>query len=299
LFEIQNLRYLILYENSIHLIDGNALTNLHPFSKILIENNKLQCNCYMMPFIEWLLNRPDSERGITVMHDEFCAAPEKREHEKIIKVNIPWVECNRDLFINRCILCGTALVLVIVLVIGLVKYLWKDIKYRQMVRRARKHNGYIPIDGFESEIYDAFVSYHPEKRIWVQDVMTPELGKGDLEFTLMYDINILPTGSESYFSGIFTHMDRSRHVIFLVTRGWMKEGMNEFEMEAAIDLLKQSKRHTLIVIMMENIPQKEMSETLKLMVRNNFCLKWSENEKEQRHFWRDLKLELGKKKYMN
>ncbi|CAH1802383.1 unnamed protein product [Owenia fusiformis] len=269
------------------------------FCVITLENNMLPCNCEMEPFRKWLIHLSGDVTEIVVNHDKLCAAPEWREHDELLKAKIPWMECNSDLFTRICVVSGTALVLVIALTIALLKYFWKDIKYRQMVRKARKHNGYIPIDGIEDEIYDAFISYHPEKRIWVQDVMTAELGKGDLEFTLMYDINILPTGNESYFGGIFSHMDRSRHVIFLVTRGWMKEGMNEFEMEAAIDLLKQSKRHTLIVIMMENIPQKEMSETLKLMVRNNFCLKWSENEKEQRKFWRDLKLELGKKKYLN
>ncbi|CAH1783201.1 unnamed protein product [Owenia fusiformis] len=292
--------------NSISLIDGTALTVVG--QDIQIENNVIECNCATQPFTKWLRRRKH-QRGL-VTHDKFCASPTGPTNEELLKFELTWVQCNMEAFVRIISLSVSSVILIGILTASLLKYFWRDIKYMQLVRRAKQHNGYIPIvdpndnqndilidDIQDDEVYDAFISYHSEKRIWVRDVMTPELTKGDVQFSLIHDDNIIP-GQESYFGGLMSHMDRSRHIIFLVTRGWMQEGWNEFEMDSAIDMLTQTKRHTLIVVLMENIPQKEMSHKLKLMVRHNVCLKWSEEERKQRKFWRDLKLELGKKRYM-
>ncbi|CAH1774858.1 unnamed protein product [Owenia fusiformis] len=281
-----------LSQNAIQSIDGNAFANIFNafVIEVKIDNNLLACNCEIRPFRNWL--KYNNYRNLE--YDEFCKSPNKRIKEKLLHFEITWLECNKDFFIKLCAISGSCFLITVILIATLLKYFWKDIKYKRMVWKAKHHNHVIPAN--DEEIYDAFVSYHSEKRIWVNQVMTRELCEGDLDFSLIHDDNIIP-GQESYFSGIMTHMDRSRHIIFLVTRGWMKEGWNEFEMNAAIDMLSQSKRHTLIVILMENIPQKEMSGELRLMVRNNVCLKWSEEDGKQQRFWRDLKLELGKKKF--
>ncbi|CAH1772285.1 unnamed protein product [Owenia fusiformis] len=270
----------------------------------------LTLNNLAQPFTNWLRRRKH-QKG-KVYHDKLCSSSEGPTNQELLKFELTWLECNMEVFIRIIALSVSSVVLVGIITASLLKYFWQDIKYMQLVRRAKRHHGYIripvddpnaiqddiPMDGGnpEDEIYDAFVSYHSEKRIWVRDVMTPELTKGEVPFSLIHDDNIIP-GQESYFGGLMSHMDRSRHIIFLVTRGWMKEGWNEFEMDSAIDMLTQTKRHTLIVILLEHIPQKEMSHKLKLMVRHNVCLKWSEEEGKQRTFWRDLKLELGKKRY--
>ncbi|CAH1783202.1 unnamed protein product [Owenia fusiformis] len=292
-----------LAENSISLIDGTALAKVK--SWINIEYNLLECNCATQPFINWLKQRKRPQ----VFHDPFCASSTGPTNEELVKFESTWVQCNMETFVRIISLSVSSVILIGILTASLLKYFWQDIKYMQLVKRANQHNGYIPIvdpndnqndilidDIQDDEIYDAFISYHSEKRIWVRDVMTPELTKGNVQFSLIHDDNIVP-GQESYFGGLMSHMDRSRHIIFLVTRGWMQEGWNEFEMDSAIDMLTQTKRHTLIVVLMEHIPQKEMSHKLKLMVRHNVCFKWSEEEGKQRKFWRDLKLELGKKRY--
>ncbi|CAH1778878.1 unnamed protein product [Owenia fusiformis] len=292
--------------NAISLIDGTALAKV---ARISIENNLIECNCATQPFMNWLKRRKNSSET-RVTHDRFCASSTGPTHNELLTFELTWVQCNMNAFVRIISLSISSVILVGVITASLLKYFWKDIKYMQLVRRAKRHNGYIQIgdqNGIQNdilnddviqdnEIYDAFISYHSEKRIWVRDVMTPELTNGDVQFSLIHDDNIIP-GQESYFGGLMSHMDRSRHIIFLVTRGWMKEGWNEFEMDSAIDMLTQTKRHTLIVILMEHIPQKDMSHKLKLMVRHNVCLKWSEEEGNQRKFWRDLKLELGKKRY--
>ncbi|CAH1785381.1 unnamed protein product, partial [Owenia fusiformis] len=292
---VQNKIFLLnLIGNAITLIDGTALAEI---TEISIENNFIECNCATRPFINWLKQRKNLS-WTWVTHDRFCFSSTGSTDDELLKFELTWVQCNTESFVRIISLSISSIILVGIITASLLKYFWRDIKYMQMVRKAKRHNGYIQIDNFvqDDEIYDAFISYHSEKRIWVRDVMTPELTKGDVQFSLIHDDNIIP-GQESYFGGLMSHMDRSRHIIFLVTRGWMKEGWNEFEMDSAIDMLTQTKRHTLIVILMEHIPQKEMSHKLKLMVRHNVCLKWSEEEGKQRTFWRDLKLELGKKRY--
>ncbi|CAH1787912.1 unnamed protein product, partial [Owenia fusiformis] len=191
-----------------------------------IQTNLLSCDCKMRAFRKWLKNR---KGRCNVKYDKFCKSPTGRTHETLLDYKITWLDCNSEVFKQICALTGCFITLMTIVILSLLKYFWRDIKYRHMVRRARQRNGYniIKDNDEDMEIYDAFVSYHSEKRIWVNQVMTPELCNGELDFTLIHDDNIIP-GQESYFSGIMTHMDRSHHIIFLVTRGWMKEGWNEF-----------------------------------------------------------------------
>ncbi|CAH1800401.1 unnamed protein product [Owenia fusiformis] len=283
-----------------HCPNVNSLTldAFYNSAFINLTNNLMVCNCENQPFVDWM-NSEHIFGHIVMIHDKHCHASNGEPKQELRKLDLSWEDCNPDLLTRNIILIVISVIVAVTITASLLRYFKKDMRYALMVRKAKRHHGNAPrhnMAGDELEIYDAFVSYHSEKRRFLFDVMVPELTKGDVPFTLMYDHEILP-GQESYLSGIMTHMDRSLHIIFLVTRGWMKEGWNEFEMESAIDMLTQSKRHTLIVILMENIPQKEMSNTLALMARHNVCLRWSEEEGKQKKFWRDLKLGLGKRRY--
>ncbi|CAH1785853.1 unnamed protein product, partial [Owenia fusiformis] len=134
---------------------------------------------------------------------------------------------------------------------------------------------------------DAFVSYHSDKQL------CRELENGDdIKFTLMYDDRIMPGGS--FFTSLGNAMYSCRKIILVVSRGWVDAALNQFEMDMALVTLLDDHKDMIIVLLMEHIPKAEMSDTLRMMVKHNTCLKWSDNERKQAKFWRDLKLELGK-----
>ncbi|CAH1783261.1 unnamed protein product, partial [Owenia fusiformis] len=138
---------------------------------------------------------------------------------------------------------------------------------------------------------DAFVSYHSEKTLWVERDLCRELENGDdIKFTLMYDDRIMPGGS--IFTSLGNAMNSCRKILFVVSRGWVAAAMNQFEVDMALVKMLDDHRDMIIVLLMEHIPKAEMPDKLKMMVKHNTCLKWSDNERQQAKFWRDLKLEL-------
>ncbi|CAH1788851.1 unnamed protein product [Owenia fusiformis] len=203
-----------------------------------------------------------------------------------------WLECNTKLVTNISTVSGSLILLVTIVTLVLLRHFWKDIQYRKMVKLARKHEQDVNIDGLLIE-HDAFVSYHSEKQLWVERDLCNELENGlDIQFKLVYDDRIMPGGS--LFTSLGMAIHKSRKILFVVSRGWVKDGMNQFEVDMALAKLLDDHRDMIIVLLMEHIPKDEMPDKVKMIIKHNNCLRWSNNVKKQAKFWRDLKLELGK-----
>ncbi|CAH1783672.1 unnamed protein product, partial [Owenia fusiformis] len=137
-------------------------------------------------------------------------------------------------------------------------------------------------DGFTIED-DAFISYHSDKQLWIERDLCRELENGDdIKFTLMYDDRIMPGGS--IFTSLGNAINSCRRILFVVSRGWVADAMNQFEVDMALVKMLDDHRDMIIVLLMEHIPKTEMPDKLKMMVKHNTCLRWSDNERLQAKF---------------
>ncbi|CAH1785760.1 unnamed protein product, partial [Owenia fusiformis] len=279
--DLYSLRWLDLSDNALMFMDPGNFAHMPTLERLHIQHNSFNCNCELIGLRDVLngkLNKPKWAIGRLIGYFEKCSIPESLKHEFIHNYTIPWIECNSGLVITVSSATGGSLIFLTILTLVLLHHYRKDIKYIKMVRQARKHEGYAPIQDIPYED-DAFVSYHSDKQLWIQRDMCRELENGDdIKFTLMYDDRIMPGGS--FFTSLGNAMYSCRKIILVVSRGWVEAALNQFEMDMALATLLDDHKDMIIVLLMEHIPKAEMSDTLRMMVKHNTCLKWSDNERQ-------------------
>ncbi|CAH1797043.1 unnamed protein product, partial [Owenia fusiformis] len=281
-------------------ISRNSLTNIDSSNLEIMKHlqlrglsiygNNFECNCQLKGLRNWLAEKMMKRTKKFIV--ENCSTPSYKHTEYIHNFTMTWLECNTIPFISGTTVSGGLIIFLIVVTLVLLRYFWKDIKYRRMIFLARKReqdeNMHDPLIE-----HDAFVSYHSEKQLWVERDLCQELENGeDIKFKLMFDDRIIPGGS--LFTSMGQAIHNSRKIIFVVSRGWVKDAMNQFEVDMALVKLLDDYRDMIIVLLMEHIPKAEMPDKVKMIIKHNNCLRWSNKEKKQAKFWRDLKLELGK-----
>ncbi|CAH1797295.1 unnamed protein product [Owenia fusiformis] len=296
LFEdLHQLTKLDLSQNAITFIDSSNLEMMTPFQgfmKLDIRQNNFDCNCQLKSLRNWLTMKIMQKGYKFKYKHEKCSFPIYKQTEYIHNFTMTWLECNTINVVQVSTITGSLVLIVTIVTLLLLKHFWKDIQYRKMIILARKHEQDVNIDGLLIE-HDAFVSYHSEKQLWVENDLCNELENGlDIKFKLIYDDRIMPGGS--LFTSLGYAIHTSRKILFVVSRGWVKDGMNQFEVDMALSKLLDDYRDMIIVLLMEHIPKDEMPDKVKMIIKHNNCLRWSNNEKKQAKFWRDLKLELGK-----
>ncbi|CAH1792044.1 unnamed protein product [Owenia fusiformis] len=292
--DLYSLKHLDISQNAIIFIDASNVEQMTALSRLYLRENAFDCNCDLRPFRDWLSQTEKSKRRKILVNyqGEMCFKPLARKHEFVHNFTIPWIECNSGfIMITSLVTIGSILFCATITVV-LLKHFWKDILYKKMVYKARKHIGYSPIQDVPIE-HDAFVSYHSEKQLWIERDLCTQLEDGeDIKFNLMFD-NRMNLG-ESIFTSMGQAIHTSRNILFVASRGWVAAAMNQLEVDMALLKMVDDHRDMIIVLLMEHIPKAEMSEKLRMIMKHNTCFKWSDNERQQARFWRDLKLELGK-----
>ncbi|CAH1797042.1 unnamed protein product, partial [Owenia fusiformis] len=255
-----------------------------------IYGNNFECNCQLKGLRNWLAEKMMKRTKKFIV--ENCSMPSYKHIEYVHNFTMTWLEYNTISFISGTTVSGGLIIFLIVVTLVLLRYFWKDIKYRRMIFLARKHEQDGNMNGPLIE-HDAYISYHSEKRLWVDKDLCQELENGkDIKFKLMFDNRIMPGGS--LFTSMGQAIHTSRKITFVVSRGWVKDAMNQFEVDMALVKLLDDYRDMIIVLLMEHIPKAEMPDKVKMIIKHNNRLRWSNKERKQAKFWRDLKLELGK-----
>ncbi|CAH1786080.1 unnamed protein product, partial [Owenia fusiformis] len=233
--DLHSLSVLDLSRNAITFIDPSNLEIMKPIGGGLILNlhqNNFDCNCQLKGLRNWLTMNILQNRYKFKYTAVNCSTPTYKQTEYIHNFTMMWIECNTQLVIEVSSISGGLILIITIVTLVLLKHFWKDIQYRKMIILARKHEQDVNLDGLLIE-HDAFVSYHSEKRLWVNKDLCNELERGlDIKFKLMYDDRITPGGS--LFTSLGNAIHTSRKILFVVSRGWVKDGMNQFEVDMAL-----------------------------------------------------------------
>ncbi|CAH1794693.1 unnamed protein product, partial [Owenia fusiformis] len=291
--DLSNNAIVFIHPSNIEMI-GKLDSQYKPNTQLTIKHNSFECNCEMKGVRDWITSMLNKKRRRLKFTSDKCTSPAIRawRNDYVHNFTTTWLECNAMIVIKVSTISGGSILFVTLLTLLLLKTFWRDIKYKRMVHKARKHEDYALVHANNIE-HDAFVSYHVEKLLWVEQDLCNQLENGpDIKFKLIYDDRIIPGGSLFTSLGIAIH--NSRKIIFVVSRAWVKDAMNQFEVDMALAKLLDDYRDMIIVLLMEHIPKDEMPDKVKMIIKHNNCLRWSNNEKKQAKFWRDLKLELGK-----
>ncbi|KAH8371819.1 hypothetical protein KR093_008984 [Drosophila rubida] len=149
------------------------------------------------------------------------------------------------------------------------------------------YNGQKDVDKNEREkLFDAFVSYSSKDELFVHEQLAPTLELGAQRYKLCLHQRDFPVGG--YLpETIVQAIDSSRRTIMVVSENFIKSEWCRFEFKSAHQSVLRDRRRRLIVIVLGEVPQKELDPDLRLYLKTNAYLQWGD-----KLFWQKLRFAL-------
>ncbi|BFF96474.1 toll-like receptor Tollo [Drosophila madeirensis] len=149
------------------------------------------------------------------------------------------------------------------------------------------YNGQKDVDKNEREkLFDAFISYSSKDELFVNEEIAPMLEMGEHRYKLCLHQRDFPVGG--YLpETIVQAIDSSRRTIMVVSENFIKSEWCRFEFKSAHQSVLRDRRRRLIVIVLGEVPQKELDPDLRLYLKTNTYLQWGD-----KLFWQKLRFAL-------
>lgn len=136
------------------------------------------------------------------------------------------------------------------------------------------------------KLFDAFVSYSSKDEAFVAEELAPMLENGDPSYKLCLHYREFPVNG--YISDtIVQAVESSRRTIMVLSENFIKSEWCRFEFKSAHHQVLRDRRKRLIVILLGEVPQKDLDPDIRLYLKTNPYLQWGD-----KLFWEKLKFAL-------
>uniref|UniRef100_A0A1B0CD02 Putative toll-like receptor tollo n=1 Tax=Lutzomyia longipalpis TaxID=7200 RepID=A0A1B0CD02_LUTLO len=136
------------------------------------------------------------------------------------------------------------------------------------------------------KLYDAFVSYSSKDEAFVAEDLAPALENGDPQYKLCLHYRDFPIGPYSPDT-IVQAVESSRRTIMVLSENFIKSEWCRFEFKSAHHQVLRDRRRRLIVILLGEVPQKDLDPDIRLYLKTNTYLQWGD-----KLFWEKLRFAL-------
>lgn len=298
--ELESVRYLFLQYNRIKHIErktfvqllhlqvlnlhGNMLTTIEltfmpPLTHLDIGENLLECDCEL---IKALKSYQATRLNIDTLkchpnqtfHEYFHISNETNFcNEKLALENIFFFEKNLPIFLIVSLTCLFLIVLAFIFYQRISFCCYKKFNLRFLRRRNDKNKFF---DGFlifskkdENFLIDEFLKYFETD------------GNYYRFFLFFHDFSI-------FNEQILKNCENSQKIVLFLSENFLKNEWKKIEFKKIFyEILKTKKRKKLIIVFLDNFENKNFDPELKLILKTNFILRWSE-----KLFWEKFKFFL-------
>ena len=300
IYHMENLTFIDLSNVRIDILSNTAMDNIRKQYnraqtvqkkfRINLAGNPFICDCDHQLFLQWI-------GKFETMFTDFPQYSCKYEETKILYFSslkseiLPSLHEGCRSFKWLYISLGVIAILVLSAIVGTVAYRRRwEIKYF-ILSSTSKRRQYQAISGDEY-MFDAFVAYHHDDVLWVKDKLIPNLEDEDnLRLCVHHrDFQVGVAIEENILQSIQT----SRKTIILVSRGFAKSGWCKLELHLARQHWIESGTDRLIIVLLEDVPVRDLPRTMVALFRTHTYLQWSEEAEEQKVFWLQLKRAVNK-----
>ncbi|XP_018323682.1 toll-like receptor Tollo [Agrilus planipennis] len=133
------------------------------------------------------------------------------------------------------------------------------------------------------KLFDAFVSYSSKDEAWIAEVLAPTL---EPNYKLCLHYRDFPVGA--YLADtIVQAVESSKRTIMILSENFIKSEWCRFEFKSAHHQVLKDRRKRLIVILLGDLPQKDLDPDIRLYLKTNVYLQWGD-----KMFWEKLKFAL-------
>ncbi|KAM8927795.1 LOW QUALITY PROTEIN: uncharacterized protein RCH25_008087 [Pelodytes ibericus] len=277
---LTSLRKLQLMKNALKQLSVNVLNNMTNLRYLDLRKCPLTCTCNNEDLQHWLKQR---KVQVVFPYNLTCPGrPDSYFHE--FNANV----CDMKLKLTLFCCSFPSLLLFLIIPIVYSKSYWR-IKYNYFLFLAWLHERWKS----EKEMYkyDAFVSYNNHDQEWVYNTMLPMLESWNppsgLRLCLHHrDFQL----GRDIIDNIVDSIHNSRRTICVVSREYLRSEWCSLEMQLASYKLFDEMRDVLVLVFLENIPDRELStfhRMRKVMLKKTY-IRWPAEPEGQKLFWAKL-----------
>ncbi|XP_058066318.1 toll-like receptor Tollo [Anopheles bellator] len=136
------------------------------------------------------------------------------------------------------------------------------------------------------KLFDAFVSYSSSDEAFVAEELAPSLENGDPAYRLCLHYRDFPVGA--YIADTIQQaVESSRRTIMVLSENFLQSEWCRFEFKSAHHAVLRDRRRRLIVIVLGEVPQKDLDPDIRLYLKTNTYLQWGD-----KLFWEKLRFAL-------
>ncbi|KAL1131631.1 hypothetical protein AAG570_011244 [Ranatra chinensis] len=300
---IHNSTFAVLLELRILNLDNNRLVkysvwHLSPqLTQITLAGNPWSCECeYTERFRDYLLytgtaaadanaircynNSSETEPGYSILRDNVTCTGSYTSTTIIQR---------QELQDYIPLLVGTLALFSLVIVITCLLFV-----YRQELRvwchskfgvRLFSRTSDFEMDD-RDKLFDAFVSYSSKDEAFVAEELAPVLENGDPPYKLCLHYREFPVGG-FLADTIVQAVESSRRTIMVLSENFIKSEWCRFEFKSAHHQVLRDRRRRLIVVVLGEVPDKDLDPDIRLYLKTNTYLQWGD-----KLFWEKLKFAL-------
>ncbi|XP_046332452.2 toll-like receptor 4 [Haliotis rufescens] len=287
--ELRNLKLLDLSENLFEQLDVTFRNQIDDNKSkgllLVLQKNRWRCTCETLSFLKWL-----NIKGSSVYDMEELSCTEVDGGEKNM-ANLPEIimELEKNCASYTGVVIGMVSLIMLVLaltVTGVVyRYRWK-LRYLYYIARNR-HRGYLPAVEAEQEFeFDAFISYADEDRGLVVRGMRQKLEEMQGLKLCIHHRDFLV--GEAIAANILNAVKSSRKTVIILSRHFLRSYWCKYEVEMAKMESIYTGRNILLVVVLENIPVKDLTPDIVELMRQDSYVEYTDDLDGQEVFWQNL-----------
>ncbi|KAF0307009.1 Toll-like receptor 6 [Amphibalanus amphitrite] len=142
------------------------------------------------------------------------------------------------------------------------------------------------LDEEQERLFDAFVSYSERDKAFVQHVLAPKLEHGEPPYRLA--LHYRDFAHSAYLADtIVEAVESSRRTIMVLSRNFIENEWCRFQFKSAHHEVLKDRQKRLIVILLGDVPQRDLDPDLRLYLKTNTCISW-----DDKLFWDKLRFSM-------
>ncbi|OWR42576.1 putative toll [Danaus plexippus plexippus] len=321
---LENLRELHLQDNKIHYIDNRTFMELRHLEVLRLEGNNIysfavwqftmnpylveislsrnpwSCDCqYMHKFRNWFKNnlgKVEASDKITCIFDNVTNAVGPLMSDFNSTICTSHVGGSSSIIENQVINDYLPLLLISLFVFVMSSALICGIFYwrRELRVWVYYHCGFrmcYKSTAFDDEadkdrLFDAYISYSVKDEAFVAQMLAPGLESTDPSFRLC--LHYRDFNASAYVADtIIEAVESSKRTIIVLSKNFINNEWCRFEFKTALHEVLKERRRRLIIILLGDLPNRDMDPELRLCLKANTCIEWGD-----RQFWQKLRFAM-------
>ena len=254
-----------------------------------LSNNQLTCICSSIPSLSFM-SQTKPANLMFKHYDEYLCLNRANERVHLHSVNLHslWFYClGSGVYVGIGFACALVVIAIILLLaVTIYRKRWW-IRYQYFLAH-RVWKNYNTIATFDTPFeYDLFVSYNRSDYQWVDEVLRPKL-EDELGLRLCLHHRDFRLG-EVITEQIIESVQSSRKTLFILSKSFLASTWCHFEIQMAQSRLFSTGKDVILLALLEPLPDRMVSKTLKGLLETRTYVEWTENDTYgQKLFWEKL-----------